>query len=167
MRSFYDLTSNSDSTLNNLLFLKPKRIGAILQEADLVSISQIERALESKEQYPHLRLGELLAMHGWVKSETADFFVQDWSNVLRHKERDPLGCYLQQAALLDQKEIEFILEEQRKTGIRFGTVAVLQGLIKSTTLDFFLSHLFPEELNVSPFLNMYGHCYPYQLDQDR
>jgi hypothetical protein len=167
MRSFYDLTPNSDSRLNNLLFLKPKRIGSILQEADLVSLSQVERALQSKERYPHLRLGELLAMHGWVKSETADFFVQDWSNVLRNKERDPLGCYLKQAALLDRNQIELILAEQRKTGIRFGTVAVLQGLLKSTTLDFFLSHLFPEELNVSPFLNMYGHYYPHQFDQDR
>lgn len=163
MRSFYDLTPNSNGKLNNLLFFKPKPIGTILQEADLVSLSQIERALQAKNQHPHLRLGELLAMYGWIKSETADFFVQDWLNVLKNKERDPLGYYLQQAALLDQNQIEFILAEQRKTGIRFGTVAVLQGLLKSTTLDFFLSHLFPQELNVSPFVNMYGHCYPTAL----
>ena len=156
MAHFHYLTSNSYFALRNLLLFKPKRIGTILQEADLVSLSQIERALQEKNQYPHLRLGELLAMHGWVKSETADFFVQDWSNVLKNQDKDPLGYYLQQAALLDQDQIELILAEQRKTGIRFGTVAVLQGLLKSTTLDFFLSYLYPEELNVSPFINMYG-----------
>ena len=155
-RHSHYLTPASYSALKNLLSFRQKPIGAILQEADLVSISQIELALQEKSRYPHLRLGEVLAMHGWVKPETADFFVQDWSNVLRDREKDPLGYYLQQAGLLDKEQIDFILEEQRKTGIRFGTVAVLQGLLKSTTLDFFLSHLYPEELNVSPFINMYG-----------
>lgn len=136
---------------------RSKRLGTILQEADLVSLSQLQLALqEQKSQFPHLRLGEILAQHGWLKPETAEFFAEHWAKVKQNGDRDPLGFYLQQAALLEPEEIEIILEQQRKTGVRFGTVAVLQGFLKSTTLDFFLMHLFPDELAVSPFVNMYS-----------
>ena len=131
-----------------------QKIGILLREADLVSSSQIELALQAKQQYSHLRLGEIIAMQGWLKSETADFFVEEWSNLLQKRYREPLGYYLQQAALLEQEDIEMILEEQIRTGVRFGTVAVLQGFIKSTTLDFFLMNLFPHQSADSPFVNM-------------
>ena len=52
--------------------------------------------------------------------------------------------------MLKEEDIKRILNEQKLTGVRFGTVAVLQGLLKSTTLDFFLMYLFPKELTVSP-----------------
>ena len=130
------------------------KIGAILREADLVSENQVELALQVKEHYSHLLLGEILAMQGWLKSETADFFVEEWSNLLEQRYREPLGYYLQQAALLQPEDIEVILEEQIQTGVRFGTIAVLQGFIKSTTLDFFLMNLFPRQFGDSPFVNL-------------
>lgn len=129
----------------------PKRIGMILLEADLVSPGQIEVALYDKVHSSHLRLGEILALRGWIQPETADFFAQDWQNLIRQKSRQPLGWYLQQAALLNEKEINTILEEQKYTGIRFGSSAVLRGMLKSTTLDFFLMHLFPQEVQTSSF----------------
>jgi hypothetical protein len=156
MTEFYRLTPKSNSDLRNLLSIQTKRLGVILQEAGLVSPYQIELALEDKIQYPDLLIGDILAKRGIIKPETADFFVQDWSNVVRQEEKDALGYYLKQAALLDNNQIEVILAEQRETGIRFGTVAVFQGFLKSTTLDFFLTYLFPEELNTSPFINMYS-----------
>jgi len=156
MSEFYRLTPKSSSALRNLLSIQTKRLGVILQEAGLVSPHQIELALEDKIQYPDLRIGDILAKRGIIKPETADFFVQDWLNVVRQEEKDALGYYLKQAALLDNSQIEAILAEQRETGIRFGTVAVFQGFLKSTTLDFFLAYLFPEELNTSPFINMYS-----------
>lgn len=134
----------------------PKRIGTILREADLVSLHQLDLALKDQAQFPNLRLGEILAMRGWIKSETADFFVQDWSRIVTDRDRQPLGYYLVKSALLKPEQIETILEEQKSTGIRFGTIAVMQGLLKSTTLDFFLMNLFPTELNRSPFASMYG-----------
>ena len=129
----------------------PKRIGMILLEADLVSPGQIEVALYDKVHSSHLRLGEILALRGWIQPETADFFAQDWQNLIRQKSRQPLGWYLQQAALLNEREINTILEEQKYTGIRFGSSAVLRGMLKSTTLDFFLMHLFPQEVQTSSF----------------
>ena len=138
------------------LEIEPKRIGTILREADLVSLHQLNLALKDQAKFPHLRLGEILAMRGWIKSETADFFVQDWSKIVTNRDRKPLGYYLVQSALLKPEQIETILEEQKSTGIRFGTIAVMQGLLKSTTLDFFLMNLFPRELNRSPFASMHG-----------
>ena len=138
------------------LDLVPKRLGTILLEADLVSVSQIQVALQDQAYRPDLLLGEILATRGWINPETADFFAQDWSYILQHKQQlsKPLGWYLQQAALLKDKDIQLILNEQKSTGIRFGTVAVLQGILKSTTLDFFLMYLFPQEFDVSPFRDM-------------
>ena len=154
MSSIYRLTPQSYSNLRRLLSIKTKPLGKILQEADLISSFQLESALLNQALHPNLRIGEILAQEGLIKPKTADFFVQDWSRVVTESEKNALGYYLQQAAILDSEQIEAILAEQRSTGIRFGTVAVLQGFLKSTTLDFFLANLFPEEMHKSPFINM-------------
>lgn len=148
-------TEEFSTNKSSLSELQPKRIGTILREADLVSIPQLDLALKDQENFPDLRLGEILAMRGWIKAETANFFVQDWSKILQEKNRQPLGQYLIKSGLLEPTQLETILEEQKQTGIRFGTIAVMQGFLKSTTLDFFLMYLFPEEIRVSPFVNMY------------
>lgn len=135
--------------------IQPKLFGMVLREADLVSIPQIQLALQSQKEHPELRLGDILALRGWLKPETADFLVQDWPKLLKQEKREPLGYYLQKSALLEEQQIKAILEEQKASGIRFGTVAVLQGLLKSTTLDFFLMYLFPQEAGISPFVGKY------------
>jgi hypothetical protein len=48
-----------------------------------------------------------------------------------------LDYYLQQAALLDEKQIKIILQEPKQLWVRFGSVAVLKGWLKQETLDFF------------------------------
>ena len=154
--SQYHLTNIEDSKeQSRLLELKTKRLGAILTEADLVSLSQLNLALKDQANFPDMRIGEILAMRGWIKPETADFFVQNWSQILQDKDRQPLGQYLIQSAILKPEQLEAVLEQQKHTGIRFGTIAVMQGHLKSTTLDFFLMYLFPKEMAVSPFANMY------------
>ena len=135
--------------------IKPKPLGRVLHEAQLVSVPQIELALQDQVSYSSLRLGEILAVRGWVKQETADFFAQEWWEHLKRKTRQPLGYYLQRSALIEEKHIEVILEEQRHTGIRFGSVAVLQGLLKSETLDFFLTYLFPSQVGTSSLVGKY------------
>lgn len=132
-----------------LFSIEPKLLGVILQEASLVSTPQIQVALQDQKYNPDLRLGEIFAMRGWLKQETADFFAQKWLELLQQRQRKPLGYYLQQSALLEEKHIAAILKEQRITGIRFGSIAVLQGLLKSQTVDFFLMHLFPIEFSKS------------------
>ncbi|MDJ0636639.1 MAG: hypothetical protein QNJ34_25900 [Xenococcaceae cyanobacterium MO_188.B29] len=128
---------------------KPKSLGVLLREANLVSAEQIERALRYQIEYPDLSLGEILALQGWVRQKTSDFFVQDWSKLIALKERKALGYYLERAGLIEEKEIKKVLAEQEVSNLKFGTLAVLKGYIKPETLDFFLFYLFPEELGES------------------
>jgi hypothetical protein len=151
----YRLTPQDRAYISRLVAVQSKFLGEILREADLVSSWQIESALQEKMQHPDLRIGEILAQKNLIKSETANFFAQDWTKAIVEAEKHTLGYYLKQAAILDREQIEVILAEQRASGVRFGTVAVFQGFIKSTTLDFFLANLFPEESNVSPFINLH------------
>lgn len=155
MSSIHRLSPKSYSDLRRLLSIQTKPLGKILQEADLISSFQLEAALKNQAEYPNLRIGEILAQNGLIKPETADFFAQDWSKVVMESEKNALGYYLKQAGILNSAQIELVLAEQRTSGIRFGTVAVFQGFLKSTTLDFFLANLFPEEMQRSPFVNMY------------
>ena len=133
---------------------KKKALGEILQEAGLVSPYQVQSALLNQINYPDLRIGEILAQQELIEPETADFFVQEWSDIVMESEKNPLGYYLRQACILNSAQIELILAQQRLSGVRFGTVAVFQGFIRSTTLDFFLENLFPDEAHRSPFINM-------------
>ncbi|MGV2829091.1 hypothetical protein [Myxosarcina sp. GI1(2024)] len=134
----------------------PQKLGELLIEAGLVSSSQIEVALREQQANPDLLLGEILVLHGWIKSKTVNFFATDWHKLARKTNKHKLGYYLRQAALLKEADIEAILEEQKQTGVRFGTIAVFQGYLRLTTLDFFLMRLFPETSAISPFVNMHG-----------
>lgn len=154
----YRLTAKARADISRLVAMQTKTLGEILREADLVSPWQIESALQDKIQHPELRIGEILVQKNLIKPKTADFFAQNWTRAVVEAEKNPLGYYLKQAAILDCAQIEIILAEQRASGVRFGTVAVFQGFIKSTTLDFFLANLFPEESDVSPFINLHKDC---------
>ena len=59
-------------------FITFKPIGEILQEAGLITSPQLQVALRDQTYYQDMRLGEILALRGWVGQETADFFAQEW-----------------------------------------------------------------------------------------
>jgi hypothetical protein len=126
-------------------------LGNILQEADLISASQVEVALNDQNSYQELRIGEILALRGWLKQQTADFFAQHWSELIQRKRQLPIGYYLKAAGLLNEEQINLLLAEQEQIGLRFGALAVLKGWIKPATLEFFLKHLYPERRSESPF----------------
>ena len=128
---------------------QPKSLGLVLREAHLISVTQLEITLLYQVEYPHLSLGEILSLQGWVKRKTSDFLAEDWLQLIALKERKPLGYYLEKAGLLDEKAIKQILDEQKNTHLKLGTMAVLKGYLKPETLDFFLFYLFPEELGES------------------
>jgi hypothetical protein len=130
-----------------------KQIGLLLQEAALVSPAQIEVALLDQSIYTDLRLGEILALRGWVKQETADFFAECWSAEIDLEQDYPLGYYLKSAALLDEQQVQDILKEQPNLGLRFGAIAVLKGWVRQETLNFFLDHLSPKQKEVSAFVD--------------
>ncbi len=121
-----------------------KPLGAVLQQAGLVSGGQVKVALQDQAHSPELRLGEIMVLRGWLKPETADFFAEQWPTLVSQKRKQPLGQYLKEAALLDEEQISAILSAQRKTRIRFGTLAALKGWIKQTTINFFVESLAPE-----------------------
>ncbi|MGK7932784.1 MAG: hypothetical protein AB4041_15315 [Microcystaceae cyanobacterium] len=132
------------------------KLGKILTEAHLISCDQLEVALLEQSLYPEQRLGEILAMQGRIKQQTADFFVERWPEVVQeasqvHKRH--LGEYLLEAGLLSSEQIAEILEEQQNSGLwqRFGAIAAFKGLLALSTVEFFLSHLFPEYAKDSPF----------------
>jgi pSer/pThr/pTyr-binding forkhead associated (FHA) protein len=123
-----------------------KLLGSILQQAELVSGSQIEIALRDQIQSNQMKIGEILALRGWIKQETADFFAERWPNLLRQKSKQPLGHYLKEAALLSENQIRAILsqQKQKQLQLRFGTLVILNGWLKPTTIEFFLNYFYPE-----------------------
>ncbi|MGD1920704.1 MAG: hypothetical protein ACFCAD_18570 [Pleurocapsa sp.] len=130
-------------------FITFKPIGEILQEAGLITSPQLEVALRDQTYYQDMRLGEILALRGWVKQDTADFFVQEWFKLVNQRIEHPIGFYLQKAGLLTEQDIKFILIEQNRHSLRFGDTAVRQGLIKPGTVNFFIQNLFPSQLRNS------------------
>lgn len=132
--------------MNN--FFQTQPIGEILQKAHLISPAQIDVALRDQQRYQelnlgNLKLGEILALRGWLKQETTDFFVERWATLLNQKPRQPLGYYLCEAALLSQQQICYLLEEQQKLPVklRLGELAYLEGWLKPKTIDYFVKNL--------------------------
>ncbi|MGL5944123.1 MAG: hypothetical protein ACRC2S_27895 [Waterburya sp.] len=127
-------------------FITFKPLGEILQEAGLITTPQLEVALRDQLFYEDMRLGEILALRGWIKQDTADFFVQEWFKLINKRIEHPLGFYLKKAGLLSEEDIKIILLEQHKYSLRFGDLAIKQGLINPNTVNFFLQNLFPSQL---------------------
>jgi hypothetical protein len=132
----------------HILIHKP--VGEILEEAGLINIGQIQVALIEQSIYSHLRLGEILALHGWIDQQTADFFGEKIRELACDSNRQLMGYYFCQAGLLKEKDIKAILDEQQKLGVKFGSLAVLKGYIKQETLTFFLTHFAPESITTNP-----------------
>ena len=128
--------------------LKP--IGTALLQAGLVDQIQLQIALKQQSQSPQIPLGKILALRGWIKQETADFFAEKLPQLLQLKHRQPFGQYLQAAGLLNEQQIRAILYDQTKTGLKFGVLAVLKGWLNQSTIDFFLNFFPPEELSSQP-----------------
>ncbi|MGB7415822.1 MAG: hypothetical protein WA902_16575 [Thermosynechococcaceae cyanobacterium] len=122
-----------------------QRLGEILRQAGLISAAQISVAAHDQELYTDMRLGEVLALRGWLKQETADFFAEQWTKVICEPAKLRIGDYLKAAALVDQGQIDNVCREQWQTGLRFGSAAVVLGVIEQSTLDFLLTYLYPKE----------------------
>lgn len=116
-------------------------LGAVLQQAGLVSAAQVDLALEEQQSVSQHCLGKLLSDHGWIKESTAHFFAEEWPSLGIEAVPLPLGHYFLHAHLLSVIQIDYILEQQSDTKLRFGVLAVANGWIKLQTLNFFLKHL--------------------------
>jgi len=125
--------------MKNVHKLKYKLLGEILEEAGLVNSDQIAVALMEQSFYTHLKIGEILVLHGWVDQEIVDFFAEK-IHLLPHENVKKIGEYLLDAGFLTENDIKTILQEQPMSGIKFGSLAVLRGCISQKTLNFFLKY---------------------------
>ena len=131
----------SNNSLVNLQSKKP--LGEVLLEAGLISIAQIEMALE-EQQNNNIKIGEILAYRGWIKQETANFFVERWASFLGKTKKRPLAFYLLAAGLLDQEQLAILKQKQKQSNseTRLHALAIEQGYIKQATVNFFLKYLY-------------------------
>ena len=134
---------DSESNQSSAKILSKKPLGQMLIEAGLISISQIELALQEQQQN-NLRIGEILVAHGWIRQNTIDFFCDRWLKYIQSEKKHPLVYYFQEADLLSVSQCEAIirLQKLKRKKARFHHLAVEQGYLKQTTVDFFLAHLF-------------------------
>ncbi|MGL4882153.1 MAG: pentapeptide repeat-containing protein [Waterburya sp.] len=137
----------TDSGLSNSFTSKPTNkqpLGQLLNEAGLISAQQIEIALRYQLiNNSELKIGEIFASRGWIKQQTADFFVNKWNYLINQEPKKPLVYYFREAALLDENQINSLLEERNHSNpkIRFHHLAVKKGLIKLQTVEFFIENL--------------------------
>lgn len=139
-------------TIGPTLIQNSLKIGERLCASALISHHQLETALYEQNLYDTMRLGEILVLHGWVLQQTADFFGDQWPYHDSLAEPIPIGSYFHQAGLIDRNMIEAILVSQKKTGLRFGALAVLNGYIRQATLDFFVEQFYPNHVGEPPYM---------------
>lgn len=121
------------------LLLQP--LGKTLYEADLISIPRLEVALRDQKDFPNLQLGEILALRGWIKQTTVDFFVEKFPTLLDRDHSLLIGQCFQQADLLNEEQVQTIVLEQRVKQRRFGDLVVEKGWLRPKTVEFFADTL--------------------------
>jgi hypothetical protein len=141
------------TTQNNNLLL-----GKLLYNAGLISEQQLENALSIQAKYTKMKLGEILVLQEGINPKTIDFFVNKWQEIETEGRQFPIGYYLKDAELLQEKQIQTILNEQEKNKLKFGTLAVQKGWLNQNTINFFLENLSlkPPQLISLEFLEQYN-----------
>lgn len=133
-------------------------IGQLLQEAGLLSASQVE-AILSAQVACHRRFGELVVEYGWLHPQTLDFFIEEFPHLPKCQDIQPIGHYLKSAALLNDQQIYTILAEQTRCGRKFGEIAVNKGWVPQPTVELLLAHL-PKEAIAHPQPSPWGLLQP-------
>ncbi|HIK36515.1 MAG: hypothetical protein NZ901_00965 [Geminocystis sp.] len=119
-----------------------KKTGELLIDAGIVNSNQVLVALWEQKNYPELRIGEILAYHGWITQKTADFFGEKIKGYLSScLPGKTLEEYLLEAGILHENQIEEIRDEKTTNTSNFATVALEKGYIKPKTIDFFKKYL--------------------------
>lgn len=126
-----------------------KPLGQLLNEAGLISAQQIEIALRDQFDNPEVKIGQIMAAKGWIRQKTADFFVEQWNELVSQEPKRPLVYYFRKAGLLSETDINLILDQQsnQTRKVRFHHLAVKQGLLKQQTADFFIKNLLVYSIN--------------------
>ena len=103
--------------MQDIIRVIDKPLGELLSEAGLINQGQLQVVLREKDIYPDLKIGEILALHSWVKQKTADFFAEDIPKLVQQENLNlKIGAFFNKAGLLSSEEIYDILTEQEKSG---------------------------------------------------
>ncbi|OKH19964.1 tetratricopeptide repeat protein [[Limnothrix rosea] IAM M-220] len=119
-------------------------LGQVLVQAGLISEDQVKLALQNQSipGYETFKIGEILALRGWIKQETCDFFAVRWEGILNSlsikNKQKKIGYYLLEAGLLTEEQVTGILKIQQQQKKFFGEIAVAEGYLKQQTVDFFV-----------------------------
>lgn len=116
-------------------------LGILLKDAGLISNEQLQNALEIQSKFNQMKLGEILVLQEGLRAKTIDFFVNQWQEIITQGQKFPIGYYLENAALLNDTQIETILQEQKNKTKKFGVLAAEKGWIKQSTVNFLLDSL--------------------------
>ncbi len=126
---------------------KKQPIGQLLVEAGLIAKPQLDLALADQKTryYQDLRLGEILALRGWVSQQTSDFFVSSWQDILdksatRNYQIKIEKC-LYLAGLITRNQILEISQNRTLDQARLSAALLESGYIRQQTLDFFVQNL--------------------------
>ena len=88
-----------------MVYTHERLLGETLKQAGLISDLQIQTVLEDRKYSHHLRVGEIMALRGWIRQKTADFFAEEWHHLINQSKKYPLGYYLEKSNLLTDKQI--------------------------------------------------------------
>ena len=128
--------------------LVKKPLGQVLAQAGLISDFQIRKALDIQSKDDQVRFGTILVSQGILKQKTVEFFAEELPALSQESEIQPLGYYLQEAALINKQQIEILVEEQKQTGMLWGELVLQKGWLKKKTINFFLKYLGEKERNL-------------------
>lgn len=121
-----------------------KKTGELLIDAGIINSNQVLVALWEQQNYPELRIGEILAYHGWINQKTADFFGEKIKRYLfKSLPGKTLEDYLLEAGLLHEEQIEEIRFEKTTKPSSFASIALEKGYIKPQTVAFFKTYFTP------------------------
>lgn len=128
--------------------INQKLLGILLRKAHLISDFQFQISLVDQRSYG-MTLGEILVLHGWVKQQTIDFFLNRWNHLVDKSWEYSLVSCLYAAGLLDEYQIKEIWHEQAQRDRRFGNIVVEKKWLNPYTVDLFQAVLSQNQLMAS------------------
>ena len=131
-------------------YKKNQPIGQLLTEAGLIVKPQLDLALMNQKMpdYNNLKLGEILALRGWVPQKTSDFFANYWQELLEQSQAEQhkigLDACLYESGLITSEEIVEILVHKKEKYIDIFSLILKHSHIREKTLDYLVTNLCPD-----------------------
>ena len=137
------MNTNHNNTPNkSATFQDYQPLGEILIESGLITPYQVELALREQLK-SNLKIGEILASHGCIKQQTADFFAEEWSKLRELKQKKPLVFYLLESGLINVEQVNNLVKKYKNSPKKKGFYHLLieERYLKNITIEYFSTNL--------------------------